>query len=256
MNTIFDIKLAQEYKNPSQKIKAMSEDWVGKEIFCPACGCPMNHFENNRPVADFYCNDCKEEYELKSQKNPIGDKIMDGAYGTMIERLQSENNPNFFLLNYNIKNFEILNFLVIPKHFFVPSIIEKRKPLSPTARRAGWVGCNISLIGIPQTGKIFYIKNRKNESKNKILSNWKKTLFLREEKQIENRGWILDTMNCIDRIGKKEFSLEEVYAFDKELKIKHPENNFIKDKLRQQLQVLRDKGYLEFVARGRYKLAI
>jgi type II restriction enzyme len=63
-------------------------------------------------------------------------------------------------------------------------------------------------------------------------------------------------MNCIDRIGKKEFSLDEMYNFEKELKIKHLENNFIKDKLRQQLQVLRDKGYLEFIARGKYKLAI
>ena len=54
-------------------------------------------------------------------------------------------------------------------------------------------------------------------------------------------------MNCIDKLGKKEFSLDEVYAFEKELKAKHPGNNFIKDKIRQQLQVLRDKGYLKFI---------
>ncbi len=63
-------------------------------------------------------------------------------------------------------------------------------------------------------------------------------------------------MNCIDKIGKKEFSLDEVYVFERELKIKHPGNNFIKDKLRQQLQVLRDKGYLAFVSPGKYKLSI
>ena len=34
----------------------------------------------------------------------------------------------------------------IPKHFFVPDIIEKRRPLAENARRAGWVGCNI-IIG-------------------------------------------------------------------------------------------------------------
>lgn len=256
MQTNFDLKLAEEYTSASQRVKVMSESWVGKNTFCPACGSAVSHFENNRPVADFYCSDCKEEYELKSKKDAMGNKIVDGAYRTMIERLQSDNNPNFFFLNYDLKNLAVMNFLVIPKHFFVPEIIEKRKPLSKTARRAGWVGCNILLLSIPQTGKIFYIKNGKTETKKDVLSNWQKTLFLREEKELTSKGWLLDTMNCLDRIGKKEFYLDEVYVFEKELKIKHPENNFIKDKLRQQLQVLRDKGYLEFMSRGRYKLTI
>ena len=30
-------------------------------------------------------------------------------------------------------------------------------------------------------------------------------------------------------------------------------NNFIKDKIRQQLQVLRDKGMIDFMSRGKYK---
>ena len=46
-------------------------------------------------------------------------KIVGGAYRTMIERLQSNNNPNFFLLDYDLQNFEVRNFLVIPKHFFL-----------------------------------------------------------------------------------------------------------------------------------------
>jgi type II restriction enzyme len=254
MKTNFDLRLAEKYSNASQKIKAVSEGWVGQNIFCPACGAVISHFENNRPVADFYCDACKEEYELKSGKNSMGKKIVDGAYRTMIERLESDNNPNFFFLNYDLKNFAVMNFMVIPKHFFVSEIIEQRKPLSLTARRAGWVGCNIILQNIPQTGKIFYIKNGKLETKKEILSNWQKTLFLRKEKK--KRGWILDAMKCVEKIGKQEFSLDEVYVFEKELKTKYPDNNFIKDKLRQQLQLLRDEGYLEFVSRGRYRLAI
>jgi len=76
----------------------------------------------------------------------------------MIQRLQSSSNPNFFFLNYT-KNYEVSNFLVIPKYFFTPEIIEKRKPLSENANRAGWVGCNILLSPIPESGKIFYIRN-------------------------------------------------------------------------------------------------
>ena len=181
-------------------------------------------------------------------------KIVDGAYRTMIERLGSDNNPNFFFLNYNLSDFSVENFLIIPKHFFVPEIIEKRKPLSDNAKRAGWTGCNILLNSIPETGKIFFIKNKIVEPKNKVLENWKKTLFLREEKEISVKGWLLDTMRCVDKLNKKEFVLDDIYKFEKELNILHPENKHIKDKIRQQLQFLRNKGYLSFIGSGRYKL--
>lgn len=254
MNISFDQKLANNYKNNSQKIRVLTESWVENEIFCPACGSLIINYENNRPVADFYCKKCKEEYELKSKKDSLGSKIVDGAYKTMIERLSSNNNPNFFFLNYDLARMEILNFFVVPKHFFTSEIIEERKPLSINAKRFGWVGCNIIIKDIPQTGKISYIKNGKIEPKEIILDSWNKTLFLREGIKIESKGWLLDIMKCIDRIGKKEFSLEEIYRFEKELEIKYPNNKHIKDKIRQQLQFLRDKNYLKFISSGKYKL--
>jgi len=255
MNLSFDKKLADGYTSQSQKIRVLTEHWVNNQIFCPNCGrLDIDKYGNNKPVADFFCSSCKEDYELKSKKETIGNKIVDGAYGTMIERLQSSHNPNFFLLNYNLQNLDVLNFLVIPKHFFVPEIIEKRKPLSKIARRAGWVGCNILLQGIPQTGKIFFVKNRHVEPKGKVLANWKKTIFLREEKQISARGWLLDTMRAVEKLAKHEFILDDVYVFESELRKLHPENQHIKDKIRQQLQILRNKGYLEFVGRGKYRL--
>ena len=61
-------------------------------------------------------------------------------------------------------------------------------------------------------------------------------------------------MNCIDALNKKEFSLQEIYVFESDLKIIHPENKHIKDKIRQQLQFLRNKGYLKFIDKGYYKL--
>ncbi|MEK7575170.1 MAG: DpnI domain-containing protein [Patescibacteria group bacterium] len=247
--------LAENYTSSSQKIRVLTEQWVGAEIYCPNCGqIDIGKYANNKPVADFFCENCNEEYELKSKKDAVGNKIVDGAYQTMIERLGQSNNPNFFLLNYDVNLLTVLNFLVIPKHFFVPEIIEKRKPLSVTARRAGWTGCNILMGGIPQTGKIFYIKDGVIEPKEKVLAEWQKTLFLREEKEISAKGWLLDTMRSVERVGKKEFALEDVYRFENELSELHPENKHIKDKIRQQLQVLRDKGYLEFLGRGLYRV--
>ena len=251
----FDRKLIDNYKSQSQKIRVLTEAWVDDTIFCPNCGrMNIDKYPNNQPVADFYCSNCKEDYELKSKQDNASIKIVDGAYRTMIERLQSNNNPNFFLLHYDLKSFEVLNFLVIPKHFFVPAIIEKRKPLAPTARRAGWIGCNILLQSIPQTGKIFFIKDKQIEPKEKVLTEWQKTLFLREEKEISAKGWLLDIMRCVDNLSKKEFRLNDMYLFENDLNKLYPENKHIKDKIRQQLQVLRDKGYLEFTSRGNYQL--
>ena len=60
----------------------------------------------------------------------------------------------------------------------------------------------------------------------------------------------------MDLIPSTTFKLEDVYAFENTLKIKYPNNNYIKDKIRQQLQILRDKGVIEFVSRGIYKKII
>lgn len=136
-----DAFLSERYSSPSQKIKIITESWVSKQIFCPACGATIAHF--NKPVCDYICRDCSEEYELKSKKNKIGGSIVNGAYSTMISRLTASNNPNLFLLSY--QDLKVYDFFAIPKYFFIPAIIEKRKPLSNNARRAGWIGCNILL---------------------------------------------------------------------------------------------------------------
>jgi len=64
---------------------------------------------------------------------------------------------------------------------------------------------------------------------------------LNESKNIETKGWLLDIINCVESLHKSEFFLDEIYAFSEKLKTLHPENNFIQDKIRQQLQILRDK---------------
>jgi len=248
------VEVAEDYSSGSQRIRVMTEYWVDNSIFCPNCSNRLSNFANNKPVADFYCKKCSEEYELKSQHGVMGKKIVDGAYSTMIKRLNANNNPNFFFLSYDKATLEVRNFLTIPKYFFVPDIIEKRKPLNITARRAGWIGCNIVVNNIPDFGKIFYVQNGIAKSRAEVLSKWGKTKFIKSTHDIEAKGWILDVLICVERIKKKEFSLEEVYSFETHLSSKHPLNNNIKAKIRQQLQFLRDKNVIEFIGRGHYRL--
>ena len=145
------------------------------------------------------------------------------------------------------------NVVLVPKQFFVRDIIEERKPLAPTARRAGWVGCNILLKEIPASGKIFLVRNGEEQPKDSVLAQWRRLLFLREESE-EARGWLIEVMKCVDLIGQQEFELQDVYAFEPRLSLLYPNNRHVREKIRQQLQVLRNHGFLEFVSRGFYRL--
>ncbi len=209
MNLHLDETLGAQYKSKSQKIRVMSENWVGKNMFCPCCGNPhICGLKNNEPVADMKCNCCGEIFELKSKEGRIGNRINDGAYATMIARITSITNPALFIMRYS-KDYNVTDLTLIPKFFFVPHIIEKRKPLAPTTRRAGWTGCNIS--------------------------------------------WLFDVLNCVNRIETDEFCLQDVYTYGEVLQEKHRNNHNVEAKIRQQLQFLRDKGFIVFLGRGRYR---
>lgn len=243
--------VANWLKSPSQKIRKMTEFWASENIYCPSCGDSIIQYSNNKPVADFYCEKCREDFELKAWKSgKFSNTVMDGSYKTMIERLESSTNPNFFVLQYN-KNLEILNYVLIPKYFVRPENIIPREKGIPN--RPNYIMCNISLVWIPESGKIFYIKDKEFLEKEAVLTSWEKTCFLQNSKW-EAKGWLLDIIQCIESLWKRDFTLDEMYAFESTLKQKHPENNFINDKIRQQLQVLRDKGYLEFKGRGIYSI--
>ena len=62
----------------------------------------------------------------------------------------------------------------------------------------------------------------------------------------------MDTLHLVERLDTT-FTLNQMYAFAEELRVKYPNNNHIQDKIRQQLQFLRDKDIIEFKGRGVYQ---
>lgn len=253
MDLKFNQSGIENYSSSSQKARVFTESWISDNMFCPRCGnFKIEHFPNNKPVADFYCSKCMCEYELKSKNGSISKKINDGAYNTMIERINGDNNPDFFFMGYSKTEMKVKNLIIIPKHFFVPEIIEKRKPLSNNARRAGWTGCNILLDKIPKQGVIEIIKNEYIVSIDDIVNKVNNAYKL-EIKDLNARGWLMDILNCINLIPAQEFTLDEMYNFENILIEKHPQNNNIRPKIRQQLQLLRDKGFIEFLGKGIYR---
>lgn len=255
MNLYFNNALATNYKSLSQKIRVMSETWFLENLFCPCCGnSHVNKIKNNSPVADIYCKNCGEIFEIKSKKNKIGSIIIDGAYHTMIERIRSNTNPQLFVMNYS-EQLSVTNLIFIPKFFFTPSVIEKRKPLSENARRAGWIGCNILYKKIPEQGKINVISEGKEIDTKEILSKYRRIKSL-QTANLNLRGWMLDILNCINSMDNETFTLQDIYQYSDFLRTKHSYNHNIEAKIRQQLQFLRDKGFIEFIGRGKYRKII
>jgi type II restriction enzyme len=101
-----------------------------------------------------------------------------------------------------------------------------------------------------------------------------------ENISVTQRGWTLDVLNIVRRLVESrrrgdeslkstgqpeslrlltssptnEFTTMDVYAFERELAELHPDYRHVRDKIRQQLQVLRDLGLLIHVGRGEWRL--
>lgn len=241
------------FESGAQMARVKTEQWAGRHLYCPNCGKrPLAPFPNNAKVADFHCSACPEEFELKSKKSRIGDSIPDGAYSAMMERLNARNNPNLFLLNYDAGANAVRNLIVVPKQFFVPDIVQKRKPLALTARRAGWIGCNILLRGVPDAGKIYLVRDGQEQDRNRVMDIWRRTLFLRDASATA-KGWTIEVLRAVDALDLSEFTLEDIYSREAHFHELYPNNNNVRPKLRQQLQILRDHGLIEFLGRGAYR---
>ena len=107
---------------------------------------------------------------------------------------------------------------------------------------------------VPASGKVFVVREGQLLSKRDVQAQWASTLFLRGRGEAA-RGWLIEVMRCVEALGRSAFSLDDVYAYEDRLSALYPGNNNVRPKIRQQLQVLRDQGYLAFEGRGRYRLA-
>jgi type II restriction enzyme len=177
---------------------------------------------------------------------------MDAGFKSMMEAVLSDAVPNLLVLGYTA-TWQVNNLLLVPSFFFSPSAIEKRNPLSPNARRPNWVGCNILLSAIAPKGKLRLISNGTLTSATTIRQQYQQIQPL-SGLGLTKRGWTLDVLNVVSNFGKRPFTLDEIYAHEAQFAALHPENHRIREKIRQQLQVLRDLNLLQFLGRGNYRL--
>jgi len=244
----------EKYHSRSQMARVATESWASANLFCVNCDSPrLTASPVGSRALDYLCPSCDDSFQLKSQSKPFGERVLDSAYSAMIAAIAADRTPHFVLLHYSRELWSVLDLVFIPRFAIPKSAIEKRKPLSSTARRAGWVGCNIVLTHIPQDARLSLVRNGVVERPSAVRRRFDRIRPLAELRP-EERGWTLDVLTAVRGLGRANFSLEELYSREHELAASHPANRHVRDKIRQQLQVLRDKGLIEFLGRGHYRL--
>jgi type II restriction enzyme len=242
------------YKSASQRARIGTESWGAANFFCPACESPkLNVAPRNTVAVDYFCPSCESPFQLESQSKPLGTRIVDAAYSEMKRAIIEDRTPNLFVLHYDLDTWAVRTVLLVPHFAFALSAVERRKPLAPTARRAGWVGCNILLDKIPVHARISIVNEGTPQTSQQVRASYNRLRPL-EKLQVEKRGWTLNVLQVVQSLGKLEFTLADVYAHADALAKLHPNNRHVRDKIRQQLQVLRDLGLLDFLTPGSYKL--
>ena len=254
MHLNLPVEHLQRYKSPAQRARVSTEAWAAANLFCPNCDSPrLEAAAANTPALDYVCPRCEAPFQLKSQSRPFSSRITDAAYDTMCRAIREDRTPNLFALHYELLAWRVQDLVLVPWFAFSLSVLEKRKPLGPRARRAGWVGCNFLLANIPFDARIPVVLDSIPISPAEVRRRyaWLRPLA---GLSVEKRGWTLDVLNLIRSLRKMDFTLSELYGREADLARLHPANRHVRDKIRQQLQVLRDLGYLEFHGGGSYSL--
>lgn len=253
MNLQCRLELSHPYKAGSQIARVLSEDWCARELYCAACSSErLASSATNTPAVDLVCPECDQRFQLKCSKVWGQKKIVDAGYHSMIHAIKSDNVPNLLVLQYSAE-WVVTNLMLVPYVFFSETIIERRAPLSAAARRAGWIGCNILLHRIPPDGRIAIISGGSILPQEQVRDEFSRVRKLADVPPAV-RGWALDVLSAIRRLGKTRFSLQDLYQFEPYLQSLHPKNQNVRPKMRQQLQVLRDLGLINFRTPGNYEV--
>lgn len=253
MDLALNVSLASSYKSGAQIARVVSEDWVSRELPCISCGADrLEQAPPNSPALDFVCLDCQAAYELKSKRSAFGSRLVNGEYETLVSRISSDTAPNFLLLRYDLRAARVEDLYAIHRGLLTPLAIEKRPPLPSTARRAGWVGSVIDLGALPQAALVPIVQNGIPRSFEAARSDWQSYRAITSLRP-EVRGWVSDVLSCVQRLPSGVFSMKEIYRFESDLKRSHPDNQHIRPKIRQQLQVLVALGHLQRLSPGLYR---
>lgn len=254
MNLKCNTDVAAHLKSRSQMARVISEDWLAREGYC--LNCTSNRLEPTRAgtvACDYLCPGCRQPYELKAAAKMHSGIVPDGGYESMLRRIRNADAPSLMLLNYT-QDWWVRGLVAIHPVFLTPAVVLRRaKPHIRPKSNAPYQMCDLNLRLIPADGKIVLVADGKEVAKSRSRELFRQSCRFAEV-PMADRGWAALVLAVVRRLGKAEFTYTDLYRFEEELHAAYPQNNHIRPKIRQQMQRLRDLGYVEFVAPGEFRV--
>lgn len=259
MELQMDPSVAAGYTSLSQVARKVTGDWAARNLYCPACDWDgLSPTEPDSMMLSFHCPECSASFRLKGKSNPFGRVVPNSAYQKKIEAILQGQSPHYAFLQYRRADWTVRDLFFVPGFFFNPALIQERRPLRPTAIRAGWVGSNILLGTLPVEARVPVIISGLVRDITEVREDWARFQFLQDHEP-DLGGWGAAVLSCVRAIvretGSQQFTLRDFQAqYTQALSTQYPSNRHVPDKIRQQLQVLRDAGVLAFHGRGVYEV--
>ena len=146
---LIDMSVASRFVSAAQAARVALETWATFNLYCLNCERnELDRLPDNTPVADFECYSCDSRYQLKGKNGRVGKKIAGAAYQPTIDAIRAGRMPEYVLVEFDTRFATVVFVDAFPGRLITTERVEARKPLSASARRAGWQGCNIVVDGL------------------------------------------------------------------------------------------------------------
>jgi hypothetical protein len=141
-----------------QELGDAGERAVRDLVPCPKCGRArhLTPLAANFQCADLICKFCGYLAQVKSvtiKGTDLPERILGAAWGPQHEQIVAGIFQPLFVCAYTPAG-DLVSIDYIPAHILqaAPDVFEPRKPLSASARRAGWTGFYYNLTRLPRIG--------------------------------------------------------------------------------------------------------
>ena len=142
------IKEEKNWTNKSRIVGEAIEDCV-ITLACPICNeKALSKYKPNKKSKDVKCINCNCQIQIKgakfTKKKKTSLKLLGAEYKTTCASIR-ENNVHYLVVLYSVidDSYTINEIYFIDCMDINESCIIPRKPLSTTAKRAGWQGCTL-----------------------------------------------------------------------------------------------------------------
>jgi hypothetical protein len=144
----------------NQALGEKGESAVAQRISCPRCNKPkqLTRLPANFQCADVICKFCGFLAQVKATKlrgttTELPAVILGAAWGPQHEQIIAGIYHGLYVVCYDSAE-KLVRIDFIPAHILqvTPEVFEPRKPLSESAKRAGWQGFMIRLDKLPAVG--------------------------------------------------------------------------------------------------------